>query len=1153
MQRSIYVVGYYRSGTSALSGALDKLGVNFNNEASVNEHNPLGFYEVPELISFDIDVFQKMNYEWCDVVPLPEQWLERIDISGMLPRLEAIIKKLFGDGNIIGIKHPHLCHLLPMYLKASDICGIESSVVHIFRDPYTSAASQKLKNKLSSTHALLLWMQYATQAELNARQTRRSWATYQNLLANPRKQILQIESDLGFELTSLRSNGLRDAENYLTEQLNRSRPVEKEDIFPDLRLLVDDTWAAIQDKDYHSSTWDSLRNRTNSFIGFLSELKNSSLRVMPGVGEVETNAVPTQQNMVQIQNLRPPERCDEATKSRLLNLLSEQSNLPSVGIAIAIPKGKREEALQTIASLEMQWHQANQIIMVTAEPLNVDGFEVRISDDVDGRISELICDTLNDLAKDNDYVAVIDAGDLADRDAVARFILASSGGVKDLIYCDEVVTTNEGRWVRYKPGWDKTRLRGASYIGDWAWYKSKTVNEVGGFRNTYPGAEEYDIQLRFANRSDIQVEQLAETLFIDAPNSIRDHFTIDELKASVKGCAEDALGSRKVNFGSQEAQNIEVADSDRLGLVRYHVNMTDTTTPPILFMVKGLNADTIRKRLNNILGGQELSTPIIISAYSVDDDTRRYLRSIYAAKSELGNYVQTVNPDIEIENYGQALRHAFDLIEGEHKHVMIMDGSTIPHEKNWINILRSKFVCSNAGIVSAKTTIPVDAIEPRFMLQGPIVIGALHRLGNMMAADDPGIGAWMIVDQEASAVAPGCLAVERKLFDNITFSSLSGDAFWIDICAQVREMGKDVIWTPDATFFSPIESIETDKDFTFRQGSKAAKALSWRDPYHHPGLSLHRNLLGHETRHGLALGMKDPKSFLYSGLPVNADAILNATRTLRKKGQFEVNWANEPFTKAEFGRRAPDRWIRVNPTIGQDGVDNVAAINAPFDAICTYSPGEGAVDILRSAGHIYTTSPGLQMDIENKLGGQSTVNLWRPRIERALWEDLEIGFGLNTRPRVVWMDDGKTMWMHDLINETKSDIAWIIIERPGTVYSGSVAKMPNPGDEATWAKSLGTCAPQIFLRPSADDDVLSDCYHTLVMAVAGAHILVDQRLDTPEELKCAVRLNNDYNTWKLALGKAVLDLKSTLEFGKENRNAVLAMPAIEDETAPWLI
>ncbi len=84
MSDAIFIVGYYRSGTSALSGALTRAGVKFYNDADPNEHNPLGFYEIPELIQYDVDLFSRLGVDWTDVRGLPPGWTERADLSAYL-------------------------------------------------------------------------------------------------------------------------------------------------------------------------------------------------------------------------------------------------------------------------------------------------------------------------------------------------------------------------------------------------------------------------------------------------------------------------------------------------------------------------------------------------------------------------------------------------------------------------------------------------------------------------------------------------------------------------------------------------------------------------------------------------------------------------------------------------------------------------------------------------------------------------------------------------------------------------------------------------------------------------------------------------------------------------------------------------------------
>ena len=169
---------------------------NFINEANPNEHNPLGFYEIPELIELDVELFNRLGVDWTDVRGLPDGWAERADLAQLLARLDDSLRRRFTqEDRLWGLKHPHLCRTLPLYERAAKQAGHTPHVVHIFRDPWTAAASQSRKNGLSRAHALLLWMSYATDAERQARHLPRSWLTYHDLLAQPAAQLRRIEAD----------------------------------------------------------------------------------------------------------------------------------------------------------------------------------------------------------------------------------------------------------------------------------------------------------------------------------------------------------------------------------------------------------------------------------------------------------------------------------------------------------------------------------------------------------------------------------------------------------------------------------------------------------------------------------------------------------------------------------------------------------------------------------------------------------------------------------------------------------------------------------------------------------------------------------------------------------------------------------------------
>ncbi len=261
MSDAILIAGYYRSGTSALSGALQRLGVSLHNDADVNEHNPLGFYEIPELIEWDVGVFRHLGVDWTDVRGLPEGWTERADMARHFAKLDEILRRRFSNEPLWGIKHPHLCRLFPMYERAITQAGHKPHVIHICRAPWVVASSQHRKNGLARAHALLLWVDYLISAERHARHLPRSWLTYQDLLDNPAAQIRRIEQDLGLELSNRVPNGLSEARGFLTSQLNRSEPASQATLFKPLQALTTRVWDAVQARDFAPETWDGFASR----------------------------------------------------------------------------------------------------------------------------------------------------------------------------------------------------------------------------------------------------------------------------------------------------------------------------------------------------------------------------------------------------------------------------------------------------------------------------------------------------------------------------------------------------------------------------------------------------------------------------------------------------------------------------------------------------------------------------------------------------------------------------------------------------------------------------------------------------------------------------------------------------------------------------
>lgn len=1128
MANAIFIVGYYRSGTSALSGALQSAGVKFYNEAAPNEHNPLGFYEIPELIEYDARLFAHLGVDWPDIRGLPEGWVDRTDLAPFEAQLEEILRRRFPpQERLWGLKHPHLCRTLPIYERVARRAGHKPHIIHIFRDPWTAVSSQCYKNGLSRAHALLLWLSYATDAERQARHLPRTWLTYQDLLSNPVVQLQQIEAALGLAIQPPgEDDGFVQAGAYLTNQLDRSKPLPDDHLFQPLENLVRRTWTAIQSRQFQPDLWDGFATETADLVGFLTEIGSSKAQALPSFGNGATQATNEATGTAQA---RPMERMDDGARQRLLSMRDTAGPLPRVAIFVAAPAGRAHTVAETLASLRAQWEAPAMVTVLTADALTLDdtptltvGAEAEV-------MTKALCLHLNQETLDVDYVALLNAGDVIAPDACLRFALRAAATKADMLYSDEIVPNGGNGWIRYKPNWDVTRLRQAAYIGDWVWYKHQTTQAAGGFDPAMAGAEEYDLQLRFAARN-ARVERLPEALFTRAAQSQRDNIAHNVFC----GRAVDSLSKHLALAGLPA----EVQNRQYPGLF-YHMRQVTDPGTTIIMLCDGAEIQAVDKWLTLLLTEQSLTAPVVLVGSDLSPSMQTYMATVAAQREALQGQVLAVTAD----SLGAAVTQAMGLAQTPL--VLILDARMQDITPHWQAHLRSRLADPGVAAVAPRTITPLGADGRQAQVMGPIIIGADARMGAGHGPLDPGPGGWLLVDQEASAIAPPGLLIRRDALASCQIStSLRGDALWIDLCAQLRANDARLVWTPDVSIVMP-PVIAVDSENSARTGSPAARALPWADPYHHPALSLHGDLLVAEKRIGLVPATPfDPASLLLTGDVKQAGSVLNAGRLLRHMGIVEVDWAPGSPTESDINRRAPGRWVRINPS------DPPGTSTLPHTAIFTTQPTSDARAALSRSTSIFATSPALLKQVRKLVPSKTSVKLWRPALSGHIWQNFQPATGLNTNPRVLWVDEGmEPPWLKELILETTNLVSWMIVGEPGRSYGEGTTTLPRQEVEQGWRDLYAVVGPQILLRPT-ETNISADCHTVLLAAAAGCRLIVDSRLDTPKELG-ALSLPCVKQAWESALKSAVDDLKETLQIGAKTRAAALALPTLEQAPPDW--
>ncbi len=130
----VLILGIARSGTSAVSGVLSRLGVEFGTGLKpADARNPKGFYEDFEISRLNQRVLVALGRTWSDARPLPDGWCETEFAAKARADLAALIARSFDDAPIIGMKDPRIVRLLPLYLGAAADLGRTPWLVAVTR------------------------------------------------------------------------------------------------------------------------------------------------------------------------------------------------------------------------------------------------------------------------------------------------------------------------------------------------------------------------------------------------------------------------------------------------------------------------------------------------------------------------------------------------------------------------------------------------------------------------------------------------------------------------------------------------------------------------------------------------------------------------------------------------------------------------------------------------------------------------------------------------------------------------------------------------------------------------------------------------------------------------------------------------------------
>ncbi len=256
-RRTILVLGMHRSGTSAVAGMLADHGASLPTDLMPAEPmNPKGFSESASISTLDDELMRSLGSSWFDWRPFAADPAVH-DLDEHVRRAVDLVHVVFGDRELVVLKDPRICRLVPFWREVMRRAGRELLYLHVHRHPAEVTASLDRWAGYATAYGELLWLRYVLDAEAATRGCTRAFVGYEQVLESPGAVAQRLDG-----LFALGWSGAgTDQGSFVDTSLRRSQAAADEPPSPwcEAALEVVEEWSVHGENALQHRRLDALR------------------------------------------------------------------------------------------------------------------------------------------------------------------------------------------------------------------------------------------------------------------------------------------------------------------------------------------------------------------------------------------------------------------------------------------------------------------------------------------------------------------------------------------------------------------------------------------------------------------------------------------------------------------------------------------------------------------------------------------------------------------------------------------------------------------------------------------------------------------------------------------------------------------------------
>ncbi|EGO6632966.1 glycosyltransferase family 2 protein [Enterococcus faecalis] len=364
----------------------------------------------------------------------------------------------------------------------------------------------------------------------------------------------------------------------------------------------------------------------------------------------------------------------------------------------------------------------------------------------------------------------------------------------DLIYSDEDKIDMDGNRSdpAFKPDWSPDLLLGTNYISHLGVYRRSILEEIGGFRKGYEGSQDYDLVLRFTEKTTKErITHIPKVLYywrmLPTSTAVDQGSKGYAFEAGLRA-VQDALVRRGINgHATHGAAN---------GLYDVYYDIESEKLVSIIIPTKNGYKD-VQRCVSSIIEKTTYQNYEVIMADNGSTDPK--MHELYAEfEQQLPGRFFVESIDIPF-NFSTINNRAAKKAHGEY--LLFLNNDTEVITENWLTLMVSFAQQERIGCVGAKLLYPNNTVQHAGVILG---LGGVAGHGHYgYPHGDLGYFGRLAINVNYSAVTAACLLMKKADFDAVggfeeAFTVAFND---VDLCLKVQALGRDNVWLHEAELY----------------------------------------------------------------------------------------------------------------------------------------------------------------------------------------------------------------------------------------------------------------------------------------------------------------------------------------------------------------